>query len=267
MAQHDYVLDDNPGAAFRADINSVLQAIASLNSGATAPTTTYPNMWWYDTSTSTLKRRNNANDDWITVGLESASTDGTFAANSDSLVPTQKAAKTYSDTKISKSTTSEIFNVTEKTVLADNDVFLIEDSEASYAKKKVKMSNISPDIGGTWTDISDTSTVTGWASFTAKRIYYTIVGDIAFLVFHIQGTSDSAEAYFSVPAAIEAHNAVSMALGQCVDNGADVTSHPCVSVAAITPTRIRLNKTSGSDSSWTNSGAKTAQGVFIYRIV
>lgn len=143
-AQHDYVINNASGAAFRADINNALSAIVTNNSAATEPATTYPNMWWYDTSTSLLKRRNNADTAWITVGLEAASTDGTFAANSDSLVPTQKAAKTYADTKISKSTASEIFNVAEKTTLADNDVFLIEDSAASYAKKKVKVSNLIP---------------------------------------------------------------------------------------------------------------------------
>ncbi len=107
-AQHDYVIGDQPGAAFRSDLNAVLQAIVTNNSSATEPATLYPNMWWYDSSAGLLKRRNNANDAWITLGLDAASTDGTFAANSDSLVPTQKAAKTYADTKASKGANSDI---------------------------------------------------------------------------------------------------------------------------------------------------------------
>jgi hypothetical protein len=99
MPQHDYVLDDANGAAFLADNNAVIQAIVQNNSGATEPATKFPNMWWYDTSTSLLKRRNNANDAWIVMGLEAADTDGTLAANSDSKVPTQKATKTYVDNK------------------------------------------------------------------------------------------------------------------------------------------------------------------------
>jgi hypothetical protein len=99
MAQHDFILDNAAGAAFRVDVNAVLQAIATNNSGATEPATTYPNQWWYDTSTSKLKRRNNANDAWIILGLEAADTDGTLAANSDDLVSTQKATKTYVDGK------------------------------------------------------------------------------------------------------------------------------------------------------------------------
>lgn len=141
-SQHDYVVDNGPGATVRADMNTLFQAIVTNNSGATEPATLYANMWWYDTSTGLLKRRNNANDAWITLGLEAADTDGTLAANSDSKLATQKATKTYADTKISKSTAGEINALTEKTTLSDNDLLLLEDSESSYAKKKVKRSNL-----------------------------------------------------------------------------------------------------------------------------
>ena len=40
MAQHDYVIDNASGAAVRADLNNVLTAIVSNNSGATAPSQT-----------------------------------------------------------------------------------------------------------------------------------------------------------------------------------------------------------------------------------
>jgi hypothetical protein len=107
-ATHDYVIDNAPGVTVRADINSAFQAIVTNNSSATEPATLYPNMWWYDTSTSLLKRRNNANDAWITTGLEAADTDGTLAANSDLKIATQKATKTYADTKATKGANSDI---------------------------------------------------------------------------------------------------------------------------------------------------------------
>jgi hypothetical protein len=69
MAQHDYVIANDTAANVRADINSALQAIASNNSGATAPSTTYANQWWYDTATDTLKIRAEANDAWISVAV------------------------------------------------------------------------------------------------------------------------------------------------------------------------------------------------------
>ncbi len=66
-SQHDYVIDNAPGAGVRADINSVLQAVVTQNAGSTAPSPTFPNMFWYDTSTATLKKRSNANDAWVAV--------------------------------------------------------------------------------------------------------------------------------------------------------------------------------------------------------
>lgn len=67
MSQHDYNLANAAGAAFRADLNLALLAILSQNSGATAPATTAPHMWWMDTSTSQLKIRNAADNAWIVV--------------------------------------------------------------------------------------------------------------------------------------------------------------------------------------------------------
>ncbi len=68
MAQHDYIIANQSGAAFRADLNNGLAAIVSQNSGATQPSTTYAYQWWADTTTGLLKIRNAANNAWITVG-------------------------------------------------------------------------------------------------------------------------------------------------------------------------------------------------------
>jgi hypothetical protein len=67
MAQHDYDLANQAGAAFRSDLNAALAAIVTNNSGATAPATTYAHMWWADTTAGILKRRNAANTAWISV--------------------------------------------------------------------------------------------------------------------------------------------------------------------------------------------------------
>lgn len=68
MAQHDYVIDNQGSAAARADLNNLFQAIATQNSGATAPATTYANMFWYETDTNILWKRNEANSAWISLG-------------------------------------------------------------------------------------------------------------------------------------------------------------------------------------------------------
>jgi len=54
-------------AAFRQDLNDVLEDITTLHSGDTAPTTTYANQWWYETDTDKLYIRNEDNDAWIEI--------------------------------------------------------------------------------------------------------------------------------------------------------------------------------------------------------
>mgnify|MGYP006921348424 CR=1 FL=1 len=142
MSQASLSIANGAGAVVRAAINAAIQALTTCNSGATEPSPTYPNMLWFDTSTGLLKQRTNADDGWTEVALNAVDTDGALAANSDTKIASQKAAKTYSDTKISKSTAGEINALTEKTTLVDNDLFLIEDSASSNAKKKAKKSSL-----------------------------------------------------------------------------------------------------------------------------
>jgi len=67
MAQHDYNISNQSGAAFRADLNNALAAIVSNNSGAAEPATTFAYQYWSDTNTGALKIRNAANNGWNTL--------------------------------------------------------------------------------------------------------------------------------------------------------------------------------------------------------
>lgn len=67
MAQHDMDVSNQTFTATRADINAALQALASNNSGATAPATTFAYQWWADTTSGILKQRNAANSAWVNV--------------------------------------------------------------------------------------------------------------------------------------------------------------------------------------------------------
>lgn len=67
MSQHDYVIDNQDGASFRADINNALAAIVSQNSGLTAPENPYAFMLWMDTTAGVLKQRNAANTAWVAL--------------------------------------------------------------------------------------------------------------------------------------------------------------------------------------------------------
>ena len=71
MAQAtDYSLANQSGANFRAELNSILAAVQTLNSGSTAPSSTAAHMLFLDTSTTpaTIKIRNASNDGFITLG-------------------------------------------------------------------------------------------------------------------------------------------------------------------------------------------------------
>ncbi len=67
MSSHDYVLANDTGANFRADLNLALLAIQSQNSGSSEPSTTYAYQWWADTGNDLLKQRNAANNAWISI--------------------------------------------------------------------------------------------------------------------------------------------------------------------------------------------------------
>ena len=68
MAEHDFIIDNGTGSAVRADLNNVLQAIASNNSKSGALTTNYAFQWHVDTSDGNLKIRNAANNGYVTIG-------------------------------------------------------------------------------------------------------------------------------------------------------------------------------------------------------
>tara|TARA_Y100000004_G_scaffold117817_1_gene132366 strand:+ start:1 stop:1197 length:1197 start_codon:yes stop_codon:yes gene_type:complete len=53
--------------ATRADLNNALQALVSNSSGTSAPSTTFANQWWYDTTNNKMYIRNEANNAWIEV--------------------------------------------------------------------------------------------------------------------------------------------------------------------------------------------------------
>jgi len=89
MSQNDLVIANQSAPDFRSDLNDALQALGSLNSGSTAPSTTYANMLWYDTSNNILKMRTEADDAWIDLGTLNQSTNEFEVANLTELTQTQ----------------------------------------------------------------------------------------------------------------------------------------------------------------------------------
>lgn len=67
MSQHDLTIANQGFPAFRSDLNDALQALGSLQSGTSAPSPTFANQMWYDTTNNILKIRNEDNDAWINI--------------------------------------------------------------------------------------------------------------------------------------------------------------------------------------------------------
>jgi hypothetical protein len=67
MSQNDFTIANQGFPAFRADLNSALQALASNSSGTSAPSTTFANSFFYDETNNVLKFRNEDNDAYITI--------------------------------------------------------------------------------------------------------------------------------------------------------------------------------------------------------
>ena len=99
MATHGMNLANATGAAFRSDLNNALAAIASNNSNATDPATTFAYQWYVDTGDNTLKIRNAANDGYVNV-----STVGGIGTANLGLAPT--ASPTFTGDVVISSTTA-----------------------------------------------------------------------------------------------------------------------------------------------------------------
>jgi len=81
MSQNDMTIDNSTGANVRQDINSALQAIATNNSGSSAPSTTFASQFFADTSAGQLKLRNTSNNGYVTLFTLSGGVDVDAASN------------------------------------------------------------------------------------------------------------------------------------------------------------------------------------------
>ena len=79
--QHDYIIDNSTGANVRSDINSVLQAIASNNSGSSAPSTTVASQFFADTNAGIMKLRNTSNNGFVNLFTLAGGIDVDAASN------------------------------------------------------------------------------------------------------------------------------------------------------------------------------------------
>lgn len=117
---------------------------------------------------------------------------------------------------------------------------------------------------GLWSDYTATSTITGWTGGLAKAIYYMTIGKLVFVSFYIDGTSNSTDARFTVPAkAANIANVYYSAIASAAqDNGVDLTT-PCTVLMAPDQNYIYITKGMNTGA-WTASGNKIVRGNLWY---
>lgn len=113
-----------------------------------------------------------------------------------------------------------------------------------------------------WTDYSSTSTITGWVSRTTTKIYYKKIGKTVLVQFYLEGTSNATTVSFTLPFSQQANVAIDMAGGACQDNGSWQAT-PCEISLAASASTVNVYKAVPSVA-WTNTGTKTAIGMFFY---
>lgn len=124
MSQTDsFYLPNSSGAAFRALLNRILEALSEQNAGSTEPSDPFPGMLWLDTSSNpnVLKVRNDGNTGWdalfteqnppskVQVGLGNVpnySATSSISDGSTTKFLLAKAAKDLNDQKLGKSATA-----------------------------------------------------------------------------------------------------------------------------------------------------------------
>jgi hypothetical protein len=172
-------------------------------------------------------------------------TDTTLSADSNLLVPSQKAVKTYVDGKtiVDATPTDGSSNA-----VSSNGVF------DALALKQDRTS---------WVDYSATSTIVGWSSFTTKVILYKIVDDMMFVIYNISGTSNATTVSFTYSPNNSTQTIVIVS-NYGVNNGSAQTTAGRIVVTSGTNS-VSIN-TNGANGAWIASGTKTVSGSFTIKI-
>ena len=132
MAQAtDYSLANQSGANFRTELNSILGAVQTLNSGSSAPSNLVAHMVFLDTSTTpaTLKIRNAANDGFITLGT--ASTNFGLASLSGATFTSDITLNAQSDVRFADSDSSNYIALQAPATVSSNVTFTLPDADGT----------------------------------------------------------------------------------------------------------------------------------------
>lgn len=134
MAQStDITLANQSGLAFRTELNSILAALSSLQSGSSAPSATNAYQLWIDTSSSPaqLKIRNGANSAWIVVSSDVTATNLGLAALSGATFTGDVTMNAQSDVRFADSDSSNYVALQGAATIGSNVTFTLPSSDGS----------------------------------------------------------------------------------------------------------------------------------------
>ena len=132
MAQAtDYSLANQSGSAFRTELNTILSAIQTLNSGSSAPSNLVAHMLFLDTNSTpaVLKIRNAANDGFISLGT--ASTNFGLAGLSGATFTGDITLNARSDVRFADADSSNYVALQAPATVSSNVTFTLPDADGS----------------------------------------------------------------------------------------------------------------------------------------
>ena len=106
MAQHDYVIENQTGAQFRADLNNVLTAIQTINSGTTEPIASIDYQLWHDTTLGALKQRHSGSYTGLRI-FQPRIFNGILDANGNEMITFTATAAAVNDLTIANNTSGQ----------------------------------------------------------------------------------------------------------------------------------------------------------------
>lgn len=137
-----------------------------------------------------------------------------------------------------------------------------------YNGKRSKLLTVDGSAGSIfsddWTDISATSTIVGWSSFTIKTLCYMRLGKLLFVQFRLYGTSDNATTTFTLPSSLTNNSLI--VVNQLIDTrDAGGAYQAGLLEIPVSSNVVSLYKDL-TGNAFTNSGTKFVSGQFFVKV-
>lgn len=112
-------------------------------------------------------------------------------------------------------------------------------------------------------DISDTTTIVGWTTYTTKKILYSLTGNVLTLFLHIEGESNLSQANFTLPD-IVGYSGIPKQWEEIkvINVGSSAVGYATLDTSS---NIVRLYRTF-SEANWSSTGTKSCIGTVIFLV-